>query len=95
MASNLFKLNDYAIFTFKSTTQALKAERILKNDSAEFLMIPTPRKISASCGLAVKAELDYLEPYNGILINHGVEIDGVYRINTIDGKIHSERVNNE
>lgn len=93
MGNSLFKLNDYAIFTFKSTTQALKAERILKNDSAEFLMIPTPRKISASCGLAVKAELDQLEPYNEILSSNGVEIDGVYRMNTVDGKTYAERIN--
>ncbi|MEA4925348.1 MAG: DUF3343 domain-containing protein [Syntrophomonadaceae bacterium] len=92
MPKSLFKLKDYAIFTFKSTTQALKAERVLKNASAEFLMVPTPRKISTSCGLAVKAGLDQLQPLNEILGSNGVEIDGVYRMNTIDGKLYSERI---
>jgi len=93
MKKSLFKLKDYAVFTFISTSQALKAERVLKNASAEFLMMPTPRQISTSCGLAVKAALDQLQLYHEIMLNNGVEIDGAYQVTTIDGKIRSERVN--
>jgi hypothetical protein len=94
MKKSLFKLQDYAIFTFTSTSQALKAERVLKNSSVEFLMMPTPRQISTSCGLAVKAALDQLQFYQEILLNNDIQIEGAYQITTIEGKIHSERVNN-
>jgi len=93
MKKSLFKLQEYAVFTFISTSQALKAERVLKNASAEFLMMPTPRKISTSCGLAVKAALENIHLYHDILVNNQVEIEGEYQVTTIDGKIHSERVN--
>jgi len=94
MQKRLFKLQDYAVFTFKSTSQALKAERVLKNASAEFLMMPTPRPISTSCGLAVKAAPEHLRFYQEILVNHQIEIEGAFQVTTIDGKVHSERVNN-
>ena len=94
MKKSLFKLQDYAVFTFKSTSQALKAERVLKNASAEFLMMPTPRQISTSCGLAVKAAPEHLRFYQEILANNQIDIEGAFQVTTIDGKVHSERVNN-
>ncbi len=94
MKKSLFKLQDYGVFTFKSTSQALKAERVLKNASAEFLMMPTPRQISTSCGLAVKAAPEHLRFYQEILVNNQIEIEGAFQLTTIDGKVHSERVNN-
>lgn len=38
------------IISFNSTTQALKASRVLPEGE----VIPTPRKISASCGLSIR-----------------------------------------
>lgn len=94
MEKSLFKLKDYGIFTFRSTSHALKAERVLKNASADFLMMPTPRDISTSCGLAVKVTYDDLNICNETLISNRVEVDGVYKVKTIDGKTQTERVNN-
>jgi len=95
MTKSLFKLHDYGVFTFISTSHALKAERVLKNTSAEFLMMPTPREISTSCGLAVKVALDAIPLCHEILHNNRVDIDGAFRVTTIDGKKHTERVYNE
>ena len=95
MASTLIKLKDYSIFTFVSTSQALKAERVLKEAAADFLIMPTPREISTSCGLAVKvAPSDQISCYK-ILMSQEVQVEAVYMIVEINGKTRSERVNDE
>ncbi len=40
------------IISFNSTSHALRASKLLPNGQ----IIPTPRKISASCGLSIKIE---------------------------------------
>lgn len=92
MDKSLFKLKDYGVFTFISTSQALKAERVLKDASADFLMMPTPREISTSCGLAIKIAEDDLDSYYQTLLNNRVQVDAAYRVKTIDGKARAERV---
>lgn len=92
MIQDLFKLKEYGIFTFKSTSQALKAERTLKEASAHFLLMPTPREISASCGLAVKLALKDLTHYQDILVNNRVEIESIYQVSYIKGEKKTERL---
>jgi hypothetical protein len=48
------------VVTFPSTHQALKFERDSKARKLSFQLMPVPRQISASCGLAAK--VDGLEP---------------------------------
>jgi hypothetical protein len=92
MDKSLFKLRDYGVFTFISTSQALKAERVLKEAAADFLMMPTPRDISTSCGLAVKIAEQDLDICYQSLLNHQVRVDGAYLVKTIAGKTSVERV---
>ena len=86
MAKDLFNLKEYGIIAFKSTSQALKAERVLKETSAEFLVIPTPRQISASCGLAVKVAPEHLDFVRSALNDKMVQIEGVYRLTAEGGE---------
>jgi len=50
------------IITFKSTHYAIMSERKLRDYKVE--MIPTPREISASCGLSIMFEV---EDFNEII----------------------------
>lgn len=52
--------NDYMIIAFGSTHQAIRFERLLISHYA-IELIPTPRDVSASCGLSLKFEVDDLE----------------------------------
>lgn len=61
MEKELVLLNNYGLFTFNTTSQALKAEKIFKERNEEILVIPTLREISASCGLSVKVPLSEWE----------------------------------
>jgi hypothetical protein len=94
MTKTLFNLKDYCIFTFISTSHALKAERVLKEAAADFLIMPTPREISTSCGLAVKVAPGDQKPCYEILINKQVQVEGIYQVTEINGKTRSERIDN-
>jgi hypothetical protein len=41
---------------FQSMHRVLKAEKILKQEVARFLLIPAPRELSSACGLAIRYE---------------------------------------
>lgn len=49
--------NEFIIITFSSTHQAIHFEKLLLGIFA-IELIPTPREVSASCGLSLKFELD-------------------------------------
>lgn len=53
MLKELFRATNYIVITFISTHHALEAERLLEGN-IEFIVMPTPREISASCGLSLK-----------------------------------------
>lgn len=77
---SLFKLTDYYLFTFKTTSYALKAEKVLKKANSEFVVIPTLREISTSCGLSIKVSLEKCDETNQLLIANQVPIDSIYKV---------------
>lgn len=80
MSKELIKLNDFGLLTFGTTTQALKAEQVLQKAGADFLVIPIPREISASCGLAVKTRLEDLPPQRQLLREQKVTVEGAFHL---------------
>lgn len=86
MNNDLITINEFNLFTFISTSHALKAERVLKNTGGEFIMIPTLREISSSCGLSIKIPPHYLEDYKSLFEKNNVMLDGVYHVMKEQGK---------
>lgn len=80
MSTTVFSLKDYILFTFVSTSQALKAERVMKNYGADFVMIPTLREISSSCGLSVKIAPDMRDEYRRVLQENNVTVEEIYQV---------------
>lgn len=80
MDNQLLKASQYCLFTFATTSYALKAERVLKEVDADFMVVPTLREISSSCGLSVKFLPDKLEQYASELKNRQVIIESAYRV---------------
>lgn len=80
MGTELFHSNNYCVFTFAATAHALKAEKVLKNLEADFLIIPTLREISTSCGLSVKLSPNNLDRYFNDLVENRVTVEGVYQV---------------
>lgn len=50
------------LITFPSVHYAIRAEKTLRDRGIECKTIPTPRDISASCGLSLLLSPDYAEP---------------------------------
>ncbi|HKL10407.1 MAG TPA: DUF3343 domain-containing protein [Clostridia bacterium] len=50
----------FMVIAFDSTHLAIKVERMLKG-SIDVEMIPTPRSITASCGLSIKTDREEME----------------------------------
>jgi len=68
----------FKLFTFNSTHQAMLMEKVIKESGHGIRLIPIPRNLSASCGLAARVALDEFEVVCKAAEDNGVEIAGVY-----------------
>lgn len=68
------------LITFDSTHHALRAETLLEAAGIEIMIIPTPRELSASCGLAISYRGDDATRLATILRDSGIQVGGRYRI---------------
>ncbi|MGI6453703.1 MAG: DUF3343 domain-containing protein [Syntrophomonadaceae bacterium] len=77
---DIVRLEDYCIFTFVSTSHALKAEKLMKEIKAAFEIIPTPREVSTSCGVSIKVRPDDFSSYYSLLTENRIKIEGAFRL---------------
>ncbi len=78
---------EFYVITFDSTHKAIKTEKITK-EKLDVELIPTPREISASCGLSLKFKEEQLEELMDILKD--TEKDGmvIYQVRRVtEGKL--------
>ncbi len=80
-------MEKYNLATFHSTHLALKFERTLNSENIEIKIIPVPREISASCGLAGRFLKSDYEQIAKVLNKYKLEYDLIYEY--IDGKYKS------
>ena len=92
MNKQLFKAPQYCLITFATTSYALKAERILNSAEADFIMIPTLREISSSCGLSIKFLPEQLDEYAAELEKGQVPIESVYNVQKIGQRNSVEKL---
>jgi len=67
-----------AVLTFSSTHAALRAEKCLKDKGVAGDLVPAPREITASCGLAWLGPRDAVEEAQALLAACGVEAEGLH-----------------
>ena len=67
-------------FTFPTIFLALKAEHVLKNTTFLFALIPVPRAISVSCGMALRCNMEEVESIRGIFNTQNLTFSGIYSI---------------
>ena len=71
-------MEKFKLFTFNSTHQAMLMEKVIKENGYGIRLIPIPRSLSASCGLAARVALEEFEVISKVAEDNGVEIAGVY-----------------
>ncbi|TYO96069.1 uncharacterized protein DUF3343 [Geothermobacter ehrlichii] len=64
---------------FHSIHRVMKAEKILKAQRADILLIPVPRKLSSDCGLAIRIAADGFEAVWRLLVEAGLRPQELYR----------------
>lgn len=70
---------EYCLITFRSTHLALRCEQVLKEKDLTVRLIPVPRQISSSCGLAARLPLAQAELAKQMCQNHQLEYECMYR----------------
>ena len=71
------------VITFRSTHSAITAQSILKG-SVSFQVMPVPREISASCGIAIRLISKELSKARELLLDSQLEAEEyeLYELNT-------------
>lgn len=66
------------LILFESTRYAIRAERLLKSEKVKFKVIPTPRKFSSNCGVAISFQPDEEEKVIETLVKNNLPYEGPY-----------------
>lgn len=68
------------VFTFPTTTQAMKMEQCMKESGAPGRLIPVPRQISSGCGMAWSAPVEDRLKLEALAGEKGIEVEGLYEL---------------
>lgn len=71
---------DYGVVLFFSTAHAIRAERLLQRAGIENKMIPTPRQLSADCGIALRFFWEDDGWVASTLEQNDVPVNGIHRL---------------
>ncbi len=78
------KKEDFCVIVFESTHDAIKTEKAIKK-AIDIELIPTPREITASCGLSVKFYIEDFDTIKQIVMELGTEHKRLFAFKT-EGK---------
>ena len=70
----------YCFFTFANRYLSLRAEGVLKETDCSFAMVPVPRVLSTSCGLALRCACEDAKKIRDLLRKKGVKYESFRRI---------------
>lgn len=78
-------MEKYLLITFESTQFAIKTEKKLKNLSVD--TIPTPRQLTASCGISIKASLDDIDDIELLMGDDYKKLNKFYEVTKIGREV--------
>lgn len=64
---------------FHSIHRVMKAEKLLKAEGHEVLLIPVPRQLSSDCGLAIRFSLERRADFERVLGEAGLAVAEIWR----------------
>jgi hypothetical protein len=71
---------EYSVVLFYSTAHAIRAEKLLQRAGYQIKMIPTPRQLSADCGMALRLERADGDRVTAALEKNKVPFNGIHAI---------------
>ena len=72
------KVEKFNVISFESTHMAIKSEKLLLDIGLNIRIIPVPREITASCGLALKINIDDFIEVKKLLEKNKIDFLDVY-----------------
>ena len=66
---------------FPSHTEGIKMESVLKKEKIKYTIVPTPRELSASCGISIMYNKEDEEKIKGLIDIHNVKTSGLHCVN--------------
>ena len=72
--------NNYCVATFHSVHDALHFEKIIKANKLDVQLIPVPREISSSCGIAARFSPEIKAAIEIIANNEPLGVEGFYTL---------------
>lgn len=82
----------FYVVSFDSTHHAIRAEKLFKDSNLNVRMMPTPREITASCGLSIRFEEANLKEVEEIISNEELAVKGKYEMNRQDGVRTAQKI---
>ena len=71
---------EYSVVLYYSTAHALRAEKVLQRADYQNKMIPTPRKLSSDCGMALRFDRTDEDRVAAVLEENKVPFNGIQAI---------------
>lgn len=80
-------MNEMFIVSFNSTHHAIRSDKLFGEKGITCTTLPTPREITASCGISIRFLHKDIEDIKVILEGNRIEYKGIYNIKKVeDGK---------
>ncbi|MGL5316011.1 MAG: DUF3343 domain-containing protein [Peptostreptococcaceae bacterium] len=77
-------MNEMYIVSFNSTHHAIRTDKLFGENSIKSTTLPTPREITASCGISIRFLHNDLDNVNSVLKDNNIEFKGIYHIKKIE-----------
>ena len=77
-------MNEMYIVSFNSTHHAIRLDKTLQEAGIRSTTLPTPREITASCGISIRFLYEDIESVKKILNENSVEYKGIYKIKRLE-----------
>ena len=78
----------YAIAAFRSRSQLMRFEKLLKDSNIKAEVIATPQRVKLGCGLSVKLDLADLDSAKDVYMRNSMQsLDGFYIIDEENGRV--------
>lgn len=77
-------MNEMYIVSFNSTHHAIRTEKLFKERDLACTTLPTPREITASCGISIRFLYNDMQEVKQVLIENNLEYKGLYKIQKLD-----------
>ena len=80
-------MNEMYIVSFNSTHHAIRSDKLFGENGITSTTLPTPREITASCGISIRFLYKDIKDIKEILAANNIEYKGIDNINRLeDGK---------